>query len=111
MQGSGAREIDKLFTDDIVERRLEPVARLDRFSRSALLNPNFMLFACTHRLALASIVFPCNGFVADRFPAEITACQLRWRPRIQCDALADCSAWRRFNKSARSSASSRERPT
>jgi hypothetical protein len=46
------------LTDDIVERRLEPVAHLDRFSRSALLNPNFMLFARTHRLALASIMLP-----------------------------------------------------
>jgi hypothetical protein len=40
----GARKIDKLLTDDIVERRLAPVARPDRFSRSALLNPDFMLF-------------------------------------------------------------------
>ena len=47
MLGGGARKIDKLLTDDIVERRLEPVARLDRFGRSALLNPNFMLLACT----------------------------------------------------------------
>jgi hypothetical protein len=56
MLGGSAGKIYKLLTDDIVERRLEPVTCLDRSSRFALLNPNFMVFACTHRLAIASIM-------------------------------------------------------
>ena len=76
MLGGGARKIDQLLADDIVKRRFEPVARLDRFSRFALLSLNFMMFVCTHKVALVSIVLPYNSFVADR-PRSMVSLPLR----------------------------------
>jgi hypothetical protein len=61
MLGGSAGKTYKLLTDDIVERRLEPVACLDCSSRFALLKPNFMMFACTHRVVFASIMLPYKG--------------------------------------------------
>jgi len=47
---------------------VEPETGLNRVSRFALLNPNFMLFACTHRLALASIMLPTSLFADTSRP-------------------------------------------
>ena len=50
----GAGEIHQFLSDRIVKRRLEPKALSDGSRRFALLDPNVMLFARTHRLALAT---------------------------------------------------------
>jgi hypothetical protein len=65
MLGGGTGKIHHLLTDEIVERRLQPVACLYRPSCFALLNPHFMMFASTRRLALASIMSLQNAFVGD----------------------------------------------
>ena len=44
-----AGEIHQFLTDHIVERRLEPKAHSDGPRRFALLDPNLMVFARTHR--------------------------------------------------------------
>jgi hypothetical protein len=51
----GAGEIHQFLSDRIVKRRLEPKALSDRSRRFALLDPNLMVFARIHRLALATI--------------------------------------------------------
>jgi hypothetical protein len=56
MSGGSVGKIQQLLADDIVERGLEPEAQFDRLGRFALLNPDFVRFPNTHRLALASIM-------------------------------------------------------
>ena len=55
MLSGGAGEIHQFLSYRIVKRRLEPKARSDGSSRFALLDPNLMMIARTHRLALAAI--------------------------------------------------------
>ena len=50
-----AGEIHQFLADRVVERRLESIALPDGSRRFALLDPNLMVFARTHRLALAAI--------------------------------------------------------
>ena len=44
MLRGGAGEIYQLFSNHIVKRRLEPIARADGSYRFALLDPNLMMF-------------------------------------------------------------------
>jgi hypothetical protein len=69
MLGGSAGKIYQLLTHYIIERRRDSVSGLDRSSGFALLNPNFMVIACTHRLAFASIM----SFAPGRFPCRFDA--------------------------------------
>ena len=55
MLRGGAGEVHQFLSDRIVKRRLKPKALSDGSTRFALLDPNLMMIARTHELALATI--------------------------------------------------------
>jgi len=69
-------KIHEFLPNGIVKCRLEPIAHLDGSSRFALLDPDFLMLACTHGMAPASTngktqnIPPC-GSLWQPFPTQV----------------------------------------
>ena len=89
MLGGSAGKIHELLTHYIIERRRDSISGLDRSSGFALVNPNFVVGACTPRLAFVSIMSSAPGRrpsalnLTRNFPGSVRRCGChRGRP---CD--------------------------